>query len=252
MRRWQGLRALALAAVMAVGATGCVATPEKHAFNPGDNGALRRIAVLPMRYSEVDLLILNNPGYSFGLIGVGIAEANRAPKRNWLRGQVAGEDFDHVARFRTQFDAAMLARGYELVWPETLAESEKAKTPRETHGTRKTYAARSDVDAQLDVNFGFVGYAAAGSGDNAPYRPTLVLSGRLVSPGGQDVLFADRIIYNNAFGMNDGAIVVLPDDAYRYPDFDDLEAAGVTVVRGLEGAVDTTASTLADQFRRVP
>ena len=53
-------------------------------------------------------------------------------------------------------------RGYSMSWPANQAQT--ARVERAAFGLRKAYGARADVDAQMDVNFGFVGYAAAGAG----------------------------------------------------------------------------------------
>ena len=53
-------------------------------------------------------------------------------------------------------------RGYSMSWPANQAQT--ARVERAAFGLRKAYGARADVEAQMDVNFGFVGYAAAGAG----------------------------------------------------------------------------------------
>jgi len=183
--------------------------------------------VLTMRESEIDLLILNNPGYSFGLIGVAIAEANRIPKRNKLRDYAQQAGFDHVRVFREHLTTALAERGYQLRWSDPVM------------------AIGKKGDAALDVNFGFFGYAAAGSSDHAPYRPAGVISARLVSRDGRTTLLSDQVVYNNVFNAPK-AITIDPDDTYVYPDFDDLDAAGVEAISGLEFA----ARALADQLAR--
>ncbi len=204
--------------------------------------------MLPFAKSEIDLLIVNNPGYNLGLIGAGIAEAHRLPKRNWLRRQVASDGFDHLEVFRARFTEAMQARGYRLQWPEPLVVVKNVKVPRATLGLRKSYRPVSS-DAQMDIGFGFIGYAAAGTQDSAPYRPTVVAAAKLISADGKNPLFTEVVNYNEVFGFYEGkAIVLQPDDAFRYPDFDDLEAAGPTAVSGLKAAFEATADKLAEQF----
>lgn len=225
----------------------CASTPQRQAFNRGAE-QVESVRVLQMRESEIDLMILNNPGYSFGLIGVAIAESNRVPKRNALRTWAQTDGFDHVQAFRVALDAALAERGYAVLWPDPPMEGNGARrAKRDMHGNRKAYGTTAEADAQLDVNFGLVGYVAAGSGDNAPYRPTAVLSARLVSADGERVLFSDSIVYNNAFGQQH-AITLDPDDRFVYPDFDDLEAEGVGSIEGLRIAIDAVAAELARQL----
>ncbi|WP_139225008.1 hypothetical protein [Dokdonella immobilis] len=202
-----------------------------------------------MRHSEIDLFIFNNPGYSFGLIGVAIAEANRAPKSNWLQSEVGKAGFDHVATFDSALTEALHAAGYELNWSPSPMESANSDTRRDRSGLRKSYEPSSS-DAQLDVGFGFVGYASAGSGDSAPYRPTVVLNARLVDSTGKRVLFEDQIVYNAVVPGTSAAITINPDERYRYPDFDDLQAAGPVAIEGLAPAFVATAKELARQLQR--
>ncbi|MEO8010894.1 MAG: hypothetical protein ABI650_04550 [Dokdonella sp.] len=209
---------------------------------------VRAIEILPMRQAEIDLLIVNNPGYNFGLIGFAIAEANRSPKSKWLKSQAATAGLDPVEVFKSAFDSAMRENGYALHWSEPVMEGDNSATRRDSSGMRKSYTV-STHDAQLGVNFGFIGYAAAGSGDSAPYRLTAVLSARLLSADGRRVLFEDQIIYNSVFPGRPKAITLNPDSRYRYPDFDDLEAAGATAVEGLPYAFTAVAQELARQLK---
>lgn len=229
--------------------SGCVSGPKHRAYDRVSAASLKSIEVLPMRKSEIELFIVNNPGYSFGLIGVAIAEANRAPKSRWLKSEVSKAGFDPTTTFTTALDTAMRAEGYELAWSEPRMEPGKPTVKRDNLGLRKSYSA-STRDAILDVNFGFNGYASAGSSDKAPYRPTVVVSARLLSADGKRVLFEDHIIYNSVFPHLRDAITINPDDRYRYPDFDDLEAAGATAVEGLAPAFTAVAEELAKQLKR--
>lgn len=227
---------------------GCATQPQR-AYDRASAAGLKTIQVLPMRHAKIDLIIVNNPGYSFGLIGLAIAEANRAPKAAWLAAQVESAGFDPLAAFKAAFDAAMQEQGYALSWSVPPMEAVSSRTSRTMLGTRKTYAT-SNADAQFDINFGFIGYASAGSSDKAPYRPTVVMSAKLLSADGKRVLFEDQIIYNPVFPGNPNAITLNADDRYRYPDFDDLKTAGPVAVEGLAPAFTAVANELAKQLRR--
>lgn len=241
-----GTRVLLLACTLLGG--GCVSAPKQLGFDRTAQAQLRSIEVLPMRHAEIDLVIVNNPGYSFGLIGVAVAEANRAPKSRWLREQSATAKLDSLGTFTAAFESAMRERGYELAWAEPRMEPEKARTKRDMWGLRKSYLPTSH-DALLDINFGFIGYASAGSSDKAPYRPTVVVTARLLSADNRKVLFEDQVIYNSVFPGRGAAITINPDEAYRYPDFDDLKAAGQTAIEGLPPAFEAVARELARQFQ---
>ena len=136
-------------------------------------------------------------------------------------------------------------RGYSMSWPANQVQT--ARVERAAFGLRKAYGARADVDAQMDVNFGFVGYAAAGADKSAPYRPTVSASIRLVSPDGKQNLYTDYVVVNNAFNMKN-AVVAEADAQYAYPGFSDLEAAGTASVDGLRQAIDSVALKMSQQI----
>lgn len=227
---------------------GCATAPKQVAYDREASG-VKTLEVLPIRRSEIELMILNNPGYSFGLIGATIAEANRIPKRNKLREYAEQSRLDHVAELKAMFEAEAAKKGYVVRWPSPLMESDEGpKAKREGNGLRKSYpAASGGADALLDLNFGMVGYVAAGSGDNAPYRPTAVVVARMVDRDGQRVLFSDMFVYNNVFNLQQ-AVTIEPDPAYVYPDFDDLDAAGPKAIDGLRAAVRAVVSEVARQL----
>jgi hypothetical protein len=231
---------------------GCVSTPKSRPFNATAHAELQHVEVLPMRPTELDILIVNNPGHSFGLIGALIAESHLAPRRSWLKEQVEAKQFDHVETFRNAFAEAMAREGYTLSWPNGSVEADKPKVARNLWGIRKNYPAPSEPAAQalLDVNFGFVGLASAGSTDGAPYRPTVVLTARLMDASGTTELFQEVITHNNVFPNADNTVQISPDPAHAYPDFDALKAAGTVPVDGLEQAFRRVAERLAQLLSR--
>lgn len=226
--------------------SGCVSAPQRQSLNRAAVPELKSITVLPMRESEPTVMIMNNPGHQFGLIGALVAEANMAPKRARLREQMQQAGFDEVAVFREAFDAALQQRGYSVTWPTDLEDQSK-KTKRDMWGQRKTVAAIQGADAQLDVNFGFIGYASAGAADAQPYRPTATMSVRLLGADGKVKLFQDTFVYNNVFNTPQ-AVVIDPDQRFVYPDSSDLEKAGVQTAEGLKVAVQAIAEKIAAQL----
>jgi hypothetical protein len=205
-----------------------------------------------MRPTALDVFIVNNPGHSFGLIGALVAESHMAPRRAWLKEQVEATQFNHVETFRAAFTEAMVREGYVLNWPNEVVEASKPKIARNMWGIRKSYPAPSEPGTQalLDVNFGFVGLASAGSGDGAPYRPTVVLTARLMDASGKTELFQEVITHNNVFPNTGGFVQLSPDPAHAYPDFDALKAAGTAPVEGLEQAFRRVAERLAQLLKR--
>lgn len=233
------------AVLMLLALTGCVSMPKQQAFNRDTHGSVKTIAVLETHRTNASVFMLHHPGTSFGLIGGLIAAGDQASKEKKFHATMEAAGFEPLAYFRERLDAHMSERGYTLVWP--AAQVDAKKTPRAAFGLRKSYATVQGADAQLDVNFGFVGYAAAGAGDGSPYRPTATIGARLVSPDGKQNYYTDYFAYNNVFNLAE-AVVLNADQQYSYPGFDDLHAAGPKSVDGLKTAIDSVAAELARQL----
>lgn len=237
------------ALVLAASTLAACGTPiRREAFNAALHGSPKVIKVLPMRFVEVDLFILGNPGFDLGLIGYVFTEPGRQAKADWLREEARVRRFNPVASFQGALAHALAGRGTALEFSAEVMERSNAKTRRTQWGLRRHYEPVR-ADAQLDVNFDFVGYTAAGRRDSSPYRPTAVVSARLVSADGRRVLFEDQIVYNGAYtGREDDAITINPDERYRYTRFDDIKAAGTDAMRGLDLALAAAAEELAKQL----
>jgi len=231
---------------------GCVTTPTSLPFNAAAHADLSQIEVLPMAESKLDVYIVNNPGYSFGLVGLAIAESHLAPRRAWLKEQVAATGFDHVATFRTAFDSAMNEQGYTVSWPNGLVDAPDSEVKRSVNGSRRTFPepVLPQTQALLEVNFVFVGLASAGSRDAAPYRPTITANARLMDRTGKNLLFQETFVFNQVFPVSGSEIVINPDVKYSYADFDALKAAGPESIEGIQHAIEVVATRLADQLRR--
>lgn len=237
-------RGLVVAALTAIALTGCVSMPEQQAFNR-DTHNLKTIAVLETHRTQASVFMLNHPGASFGLIGGLIAAGDQASKEKKFRATMEKAGFEPLGFFKERLTAKMTERGYTLIWPESQIETNK--NARGSLGLRKAYASVPGVDAQLDVNFGFIGYAAAGAGAGSPYRPTVSVGVRLVSPDGKQNYYTDYFAYNNVFNLGK-AVALNADSKYSYPRFDDLEAAGADSVEGLKLAIDAVATEIARQL----
>lgn len=242
-------RAGAVAAVSLV-LTGCVTVPDSRPFNADRYQDIETIRLLPVPDNEPTVHIVNNPGYSFGLVGALIAEGTMSSRRSWFRDQVAEADLDHQALFVTAFEEAMRERGYRVVVPEPIVETESDKPPRNSWGTRKQYDSLTldRSQAMLDMAMLFSGYAAPGAGSGSAYRPTVVVSARLLDEAGEEELFFDFVVYNDVFPVYSDGIVVFPDPDHAYDDFEALKAADSVTVDGYELALRAVARELAAQF----
>ncbi len=236
---------LVFAALLALAATGCVSMPEQQAYNRDVHANVKTIAVLETQPTETTVMMLNHPGANFGLIGGLVAAADQASKESRYAAILAKSQFEPLAYFRDRLTAHMGERGYTLVWP--ASQVQKARVERGSLGLRKAYPTTTAADAQMDVNVSFIGYAAAGAGDRAPYRPTATASVRLVSPDGKQNYYTDYYAYNNVFNINK-AVAIDADAQFAYPDFDDLVRAGVASVEGLRQAIDAVAARIASQL----
>lgn len=219
---------------------------KPQAYNREANTEIKKIAVLSMPQANVRLFVFNAVGYNFGLIGTLITEANRNSKENWLQAQVKSDQFDQFNTFQASFNAAMLARGYALNWPQPLTHLAK-DVKRDSFGLRKKYAPVAQANAQIDLGLNFVGYAAAGSGKSQPYRPTALMTVRLLSADGRKTLYQDQFLYHNVTDQK-LAIVLEPSVDYTYPKFSDLEAAGPKAIVGLKEAVEALADAVSKQL----
>jgi hypothetical protein len=239
------VRGIVVAALLAVSLTGCVSMPQQQAFNRDTHTNLKTIAVLETHKTHASVFMLHHPGASFGLIGGLIAAGDQASKEKKFNALMEQAGFEPLSYFKERLTTHMSGRGYALVWPQSQVET--SKIARGSFGLRKSYASTQGADAQLDVNFGFVGYAAAGAGEGSPYRPTVTVGVRLVSPDGQQNFYTDYVAYNNVFNL-EHAVALNADQQYTYPGFDDLNAAGPTAVEGLKNAIDSVAAEVARQL----
>lgn len=227
---------------------GCVSAPPHQSYNRAEH-QITNIVVLPMRRSEPQVSMMNHPGQNFGLIGLLVTEADLASKSEKLRGHLIRARFDSGLILREALGHALQQRGYTVAWPDHLIDS-YPKTPRDWTGRRKTYGPLSNGQAQLDVNYSFIGYAAAGATKDAPYRPTVTMSVRLMSADGRSTLFSDIFTYNNLGAANSmrDSVTIEADPRFSYPRFDDLEAADAQLAEGLQVAIEAIAGKIAERL----
>lgn len=247
MKRFAFRRWWVVVALMAA-LTGCVSLPPQQAYNRDATPPIKTIVVLPTGPFEPSVLMMNHPGANFGLIGGLIAAGDMSAKRGRLQAAFSAASFDPGLYFKESLTQRMADRGYTLVWPTSLIEPKGADIDRGPFGLRKAYASNPQGDAQLDISLNFVGYAAAGAGDNAPYRPMFSVAARLISPDGKQNYFTDFVVYNNV--LNQAKVITLEPEQRRfaYTDFDALEAAGPETVEGMKLAIDRTSDALVRQL----
>lgn len=233
-------------ALLSFALVGC-ATFQAQPFNREAHRDIKTIAVTPLTDAELQLFMLAHPAANFGLIGALVAAADIESKEGQVERMAEQKKFVYQESFRAAFDEAMTQRGYTVEWPDPLIADRDSGKDAATKRVVLAAQSRPNAQAVLDIDFSFVGYAAAGAGDAQPYRPTVAFMARLYTPDGKVELFRDQILHNN-FINNQSAIVIEPDPTYSYPDFGDLEAADTTIITGLEAAVRKSAQKLAEQL----
>lgn len=242
-------RASAVTLVLVV-LTGCVTVPDSRPFNAERHQHVETIRLLPVPEEEPTVHIVNNPGYSFGLVGLLIAEGTMSSRRSWFQEQVDQADLDHEAYFVTHLGEALNERGYSLVVPEPIVEPESDKASRNSWGIRKQYdgVTLEEGHAILDMAILFSGFAAPGAGQGSAYRPTVVVSARLLDETADQELFFDFVVYNDVFPVYSDGVVIFPNPEHAYDDFDALKAADSVTVDGYKLALREVARGLAAQF----
>lgn len=236
-----GLVALGFAVLL----SGCVTPlPKQQTFDRVANAKVKTIHVMPMSKIDMQVVMMNNPAGSFGLIGALIASGQASSMQHTVLGLYASEPIHPRQYFQAQLTKDLTARGYVVVWP-VLDEAAGAKHSRS--GLRDTYTSVNDADAILDVDLDFFGFAAGGAGKGSPYRPTATAVARLVGADGKQTYFTDYFAYNNVFNSK-VAVTMEPDPRYVYPGFSDLEHAGAASEPGLKLALSEVARKLASEL----
>lgn len=242
MRNWKnGLAGLALATLL----SGCVTPlPKQLAYDRVGHAQVKTIHVLAAPKPELQVLMLNNPAASFGLIGALIATGDESSMEHRLLNAYRPAPLAPEKYFQSELTKALMERGYTVVWP-TLEEAKGIKHDRS--GLHASYGPVGDADAILDVDLNFIGFAAGGAGRESPYRPTATAVARLVSADGKQTYFTDYFAYNNVFNST-VSVTMEPDPRYAYPKFADLEHAGMDSQAGLKLALSGLAQKLASEL----
>lgn len=236
-----GLVALCIAALV----SGCATPlPKQQAYDRAGHAQVKTIHVMPMSKVETQVLLLNSPAASFGLLGALFATGQAQSRQERLMAIYAGDPLNPREYFRAELTKDLEARGYAVVWP-SLGEPTGIK--HDNVGLHDKYSPIGDADAILDVNLNFFGFVAGGVGHQSPYRPTASMAARLMSADGKQTYFTDYFAYNNIFNSRI-AVAIEPDPQYAYPGFGDIERAGKSSEAGLKLALSQLAQKMASEL----
>jgi len=179
-----------------------------------------------------------NVGQSFGLVGALVNGAIEQNRENDLTHMLTEQQVDANAIFVSSLTAELQKEGY-------------AVTPVAANVKRSDFlkgypvASANPVDSYLDIVVTNYGYAAAGMGNAAPYRPWLQAKVKLIKASTGSVLMEDMISYNSLFTIKN-VVTLSPDPAYAFPAWTDANADAKKTADGVAAAAAQSAAAIAD------
>lgn len=204
------------------------------------------VKVLSIRHTDVNTAIFNNPVGYIGLTAVILSSASDTANSDRLREHMG--EVDAIGNFQRYFAQAMEARGTTLQWADPSVDyrarridEEPIALRRDQYGLRRTYMRDQSGLPQLDLGLQFVGFAAAGIGEDSPYRPTVIANVRMVGADGRTVMFQKAFHYN-PITAGEGAVTIDPDANHVYPGLDELNSADP---EGLRMVIDDALRAIA-------
>lgn len=230
------LRGAAAMLAAAVVLAGCAGQPEIP-YDRAAKAQIKKIGIVTPVFAEPSVMLLNSVGSSFGLIGA-LADAGMQSNRDSkLKAMLQQQKYSPQDYFVEHVTKDLRAAGYTVVMvPLKRDGSDFVEKYPSGDGPA--------VDAYLDLVAPVYGYIANGTGDDAPYRPRVVVKARLVSAKDSSVLMQDRVLYN-PLGADNTAVTIPADPALQFKDFDALAASPQTAVKGLRVATEQSAQTVA-------
>ena len=148
--------------------------------------------------------------------------------------------YDYQSALTSSVFAAMGKAGF------TMIRSTELRPEKERSRFLEHYPEAQRVDAFLDVYANYVGFQAPQSSED--YRPHLEISARLVDAKTNRVLYQGRIVYGISAQTDEDAVLVRPEETFRFRDRTALQANPTRTARALQGAIDAVSWELAKQF----
>jgi hypothetical protein len=231
---------LALATALALVLTGCGSLPPEN-FDHSSRVTVRRVCLATLGVPDHPQVTIMNPiGAGFGVVGTLIESHRAAGAQQEMQAVLVKANYDYESALTSSVFAAMNKAGF------TMVRSPEARPEKERSRFLAHYPDVQRVDAFLDVYADYVGFQASKSSED--YRPHLEISARLVDAKTSKILYQGRIVYGMSGETDEDAVLVHPEDAYRFRDRTALEANPTRTARALQGAIDAVAWELAKQF----
>ncbi len=226
----------AIAALICLGA--CTQVP----LVPYDRSAAQEnktIGLLTVAWpSGPSSVLAANVGASFGLVGALVNGAIQANRESDLTHMLTQQQVDANTIFVSSLTAELQKEGYAVI--PVAADLKRSDF-------LKAYPAASanPVDSYLDIVVTNYGYAAAGMGSAAPYRPWLQAKVKLIKASSGSVLMEDMVSYNSLFTIKN-VVTLSPDPAYAFPAWSDANADAKKTADGVAAAALQSAVAIAD------
>lgn len=234
------LRKLAWVAALALVLGGCGSLPPE-SFDHSSRTSVRRVCLTTLGVPDHPQVTIMNPiGAGFGVVGTLIETHRAAGAQQEMQAVLAKASYDYETALTNSVFAAMGRAGFTMVH-STDSRPEKDRARFMAH-----YPSLQKIDAYLDVYVDYVGFQAPRSSED--YRPHLELSARLVEAKSGSILYQGRIVYGTSGATDDDAILVRPEDIFRFKDRTALQANPTRTARALQGAIDAVSWELAKQF----
>lgn len=229
-----------LATTLALMVSGCGSLPPE-GFDHSARITVRRVCLTTLGFPDhAQVTVMNPIGAGFGVVGTLIESHRTASAQQEMQAVLAKASYDYESALTRSVFAAMGKAGF------TMVHSTESRPEKERSRFLDHYPSAQRVDAFLDVYANYVGFQAPQSSED--YRPHLEISARLVDARTNKVLYQGRIVYGISGQSDEDAVLVRPEETFRFRDRTALQANPTRTARALQGAIDAVSWELAKQF----
>ncbi len=240
MKRCSGLSGV-VPLLCAVLLSGCIGI-SRQAFDPRNHGNIRSIGIASLEYDHRISIRRYNPIYilmgSTGLVIQNLAMEEKSSRyMRHLHGftercvQTALHDL-RTALGKQGYVVHMLGMGY---W-EVMKRAHAHQLP--------------GIDTVLRLRIESLGFRSGGI--SSPYRPSIIMTARLVEPSTRDVLYADKLAIGYKHASRRMTVLDLGQQAYSYDPLDELIAHAGENALGILMATRTAVRRITADLKRPP
>jgi hypothetical protein len=220
--------------------SGCGSLPPE-SFDHSSRISVRRVCLTAPGFPDhAQVTVMNPIGAGFGVVGTLIESHRTASAQQEMQAVLAKASYDYESALTSSVFVAMGKAGF------TMVRSTESRPDKERSRFLDRYPDVQPVDAFLDVYANYVGFQASQSSED--YRPHLEISARLVDAKSNKILYQGRIVYGISGETDEDAVLVRPEEAFRFRDRTALQANPTRTARALQGAIDAVSWELAKQF----